>query len=310
MVTETSLREAKAEVRITGILAEKNLTEEKENGRGVIRGDLVIKTGNENYTTFNIYVNQYKSDGKGGFTNEENKTYAGMRTILNEYQSIAEVGLENATRIRVTKGQIRPQEYINKNTNAKSKIVKYQSSFFNRLKENEEFVYEADFDLEMFISSITSEMVKDESGDMVESGRVLVRGWIPTYNNIQPIELIAPIEDGIAEAVQDSYEVGQTVNFSGVCVNQKHVEVQEIPVKIGKPKRKEVTTYRNELIITGASEAYEEEAENGLPSAYNSEAIRLAIEEHNLKLEEESKKKETQTSNNNKPKPSGRALPF
>ena len=53
---------------------------------------------------------------------------------MNEYKSIAEVGEEEATKVRVT-GDISP--FTDKQSGEKK--VAYKSNFFNRLKANEDY---------------------------------------------------------------------------------------------------------------------------------------------------------------------------
>lgn len=300
--TKTNLREAEAIIRTTGILSEKNLEEVTVDGKTVIRGTLVIQTSDENFTTYNVFVNKLKKDGS------ENSTYSGIKTVLEEYKSIAEFGREEADYVTVSKGKISPNTYFK---GGKHESIRYQSNFFNRFTPKEDTVFGSEFSIEMFIKSIVPEMGKDEDGEMVETGRVVVNGWIPTYNGIEPIALIAPVEDSIAEGITDSYEAGQTVEFWGNCVNSKHVEVIEKPVKIGKPKREEKVTYKNEFIITGAGEIFD--AEEGRYVPYDAEAIKAAITERDLKLKEmeEADKKggNAPKATTNKPPVSGRKLP-
>ena len=304
--TKTNLREAEAIIKTTGILSEKNLEEVTVDGKKVIRGTLVIQTSEENFTTYNVYVNELKNDGT------ENSAYKGVKTVLDEYKSIAEVGREEADYVSVGKGRISPNTYFR---GGRHDNIRYQTSYFNRFTPKEDTVFGSEFSIEMFIKSIVPEMAKDEEGEMAETGRVVVNGWIPTYNGIEPIALIAPVEDDIAEGVTDSYEVGQTVEFYGNCVNSKHVEIIEKPVKIGKPKREEKVTYKNEFIITGASDAFD--AEEGRYVPYDADAINAAITERDLKLKEmeEADKKggkaksNTGTGVGSKPPVSNRKLP-
>lgn len=306
---ETNLREALAEIEVEGILAQKNLELKMENNKGVIRGDMVIQIDEDRSVTFNVYVNQYKSDGKGGFTDEKNSIFEGMNTILEEYKSIANDGIENADRIRVTKGSIRPSTFFD-DKGMKHEKVKYQTNFFNRINNEAEFEPKAKFDIELYISSIINEIGKDENGEMTETRRVLVKGWLPTYNGIEPIQLVAPKEYGIAETILNDFEIGQTVNFYGDCMNTKKEWYEDIPVKVGKPRKKRHIEYKNELIIESASDPYEEE---GVKPAYKTEVINAAIADRELLLKEKAEKavqKKTSTNNSfNKPKASGRTLP-
>jgi hypothetical protein len=181
------------------------------------------------------------------------------------------VGEEEADKVRVSGD-------LNIFTGQNGTSVGYRGNFFNRLKNPDEYEPKAEFSVETFISSITPEVNTD--GD--ETGRVVVNGWVPTYSGIEPIKLVA--EGDVAAAVDSTFEPGQTVEFYGDVVNSRVEKVTEIPVAIGKPRRKVETSFKNELVITGASEAYEEGVSAEKP--YEADVIKAAIQERQNKLEE------------------------
>ena len=301
MSETTNLRQADAVVDVIGIVSENKLEEVTKDGKTSIRGELVIQTDEINFITFNVFVNEKKDNG------EDNKTYAGIKTVMEEYKSVAKVGRENATKV-VVNGQIRPNSYVGRDGQVHV-AMRNQSSFFNRYNGSaEEFEPHAWFEVEMAITSIVPEIYSSGENQGEETGRAIVKGWMPTYNGIEPITLIAPAEDGIAEAIMDDYHPGETVKFYGDIVNSRAVIEETIPVKIGKPRVKVKTIYKNEMIITNASEAYGEDSDAPTPEPYDIEAIKKATVDRELRLEEEkdkAKKPETTTA---KPK-TGRGLP-
>lgn len=289
-MAETNLRQANAKAFVHGVVSEKDLKVVTEEGKNKITGHLTVKTSDVNFVKFNVNVNEKTNAGT------DNKTYAGIQTVMNEYQSIAEVGEEEATKVKVT-GDISP--FTGKNG---EKIVSFRSNFFNRLKadEVEDFEPIAEFSIEVFISGINPEL--DTEG--VETGRTIVSGWVPTYNGIEPIDLVA--EGEVAQAIDSGFEVGQTVEFYGEIINNRIETVTEIPVKIGKPKKKVTVEFKNDMIITGASEAYEEGITPELP--YEADTIQAAIQERENKLEEAKAKAQSGGAKpNGTAKPSGAA---
>lgn len=291
-MTETNLRQANAKVFVQGIVSEKDLKEVTEDNKVKIKGYITIKTSDVNFIRFNVNVNEKTKD------NETNKTYIGIQTVMNEYSSIAEVGSENATRVKVS-GDLNP--FTNRQG---ENTVSYKSNFFNRIKDGDDFEEKAEFSVEMYISGINPEM--DAEG--VETGRVIVSGWVPTYNGIEPLDLIA--EDEVAQAVESSFEVGQTVEFYGEVVNNRITTVTEIPVKIGKPRKKTTVDIKNELVITGASEAYEEGVTVEPP--YSEDVIKAAIQERANRIAETKAKSNSNANNSSRPSGAarGRSLAF
>ena len=286
-MAETNLRQANAKAFVHGVVSEKDLKVVTEEGKTKIAGHLTVKTSDVNFVKFNVSVNEKTNAGA------DNKAYPGIQTVMNEYKSIAEVGEEEATKVRVS-GDISP--FTGKNG---EKIVSYKSNFFNRLKADGEFEPKAEFSIELFISGINPEL--DTEG--VETGRTIVSGWMPTYNGIEPIDLVA--EGEVAQAIDAGFEVGQTVEFYGEIINNRIETVTEIPVKIGKPRKKVTVEIKNDLIITGASEAYEEGITPELP--YEADTIQAAIQERANRLEEAKAKAQSGAKPTTNAKPSGAA---
>lgn len=284
-MAETNLRQSNAKVNVEGIVSEKDLKVVTEDGATKIQGSLTVKTSDTNFIRFNVNVNEKTKAGT------DNKTYAGIKTVMEEYKSIAEVGEDEADRVRVNGD-------INIYTGQNGTNVGYKSNFFNRLKNPDELESKAEFSIEMFISSIVPEVNTDGE----ETGRIVVSGWTITYAGAEPVKLIA--EGEIANAVDSTFEPGQTVEFYGDVINNRIEKVTEIPVAIGKPRRKVETSYKNELIITGASEAYEEGVTPEKP--YEAETIKAAIQERQNKLEE-AKNKAQNANKSTTQKPSGAA---
>ena len=290
--TQTNLRQSNSKVTVEGIVSEKDLKVVTEEGKTRIEGNVTLKTSDTNFIRFNVRVNEKTNAGA------ENRTYTGIETVMNEYKTIAEVGEEEADKVRVSGD-------LNIFTGQNGTSVNYRGNFFNRLKNPDEYEPKAEFSVETFISSIVPEV----NGEGDETGRVVVNGWVPTYSGIEPIKLVA--EGDVAAAVDGTFEPGQTVEFYGDVVNSRVEKITEIPVAIGKPRRKVETSFKNELIITGASEAYEEGVSVEKP--YEADVIKAAIQERQNRLEEAKAK----AQNANKPaaaKPSamksGRSLGF
>lgn len=285
---ETNLRQGNAKVRVTGYVSDINLEEKTDDKGKKITGSLTVKTSDTNFVQFNVNVNEKKKDGT------DNKTYAGIKTVMNEYKSIEKDGADEADIVHVS-GDVNP--FRSQNTG--QEIIGYKSNFFNRIKNPDEFVFgnddNAEFNIELFIKNITPEI----STEGEETGRVLVNGWLPTYNGIEPITLIAPEDDGIADAVTNTFESGQTAEFFGNVVNTRIVTTKEIPVAIGKPRIEKKTTYKNELIISGASEPYEDGVSENAP--YDADSIKAAIAERENEISAQKNNSSKQTT------PSGKA---
>jgi len=60
-----------------------------------IEGSVTVKTSDTNFIRYNVKVNEMTKN------NTPNSTYAGINTVMTEYKSIAQVGEEEADKVRV-----------------------------------------------------------------------------------------------------------------------------------------------------------------------------------------------------------------
>ncbi len=288
---ETNLRQADAKVTVVGIVSDKKLEMKTENGVRTIEGTITIKTADTNFVQMRVRCADKKKDGT------DNKAFAGVMTVMNEYQSIADVGEDEADRVR-TSGQIN----LFRSNNNGNEIVSYTSNFFNRIKNAQNVEPKAEFEVEMFIKTLVPEM--DKEG--VETGRYKIIGWIPTFNGIEPLELIVPVE--LADQVSNIYEPNQTARFYGDIIQNITFETVDKPVAFGV-KKETKTSFVNELVVTGGSPAYnaetkEECVEGGNQIPYDPAVVQAAIEERDRLIKEGQNKPK---SNVNNAKPSGAA---
>ena len=276
--TVTNLRQAIAKVEVAGVVSSKDLKIEQVDGQNVIKGSVSVEIDDLNTIRFSVYAAEKTKNGS------DNPAYKGLITVMDEFKSIADNGRESADKVYVN-GDLNP--YVGQNG---KETVGQRASFFNRVKKLEDFEPKAEFSVEMFIKTMVPEVNKEGE----ETGRVLVKGWVPTYNGIEPITLVA--DEDLADGVQSTFEVGQTARFFGDIKNNRVVITTEIPMALGKPKVETKVDYKNELIITGASDPYEEGVTAEKP--YDKGAIDLAINEHNAKLE--AKEREAKANSNSK----------
>ena len=90
-MADTNLRQADAKVVVEGYVSEKDLNIVRgDDGINSIRGSLTVKTSEDNFVRFSVICKEKTNRGT------ENKAYAGLVTVMNEYKSIADVGAEEA----------------------------------------------------------------------------------------------------------------------------------------------------------------------------------------------------------------------
>ena len=280
-MAETNIREAVAEINVVGILSEKNLELVNEGtDKECIRGSMTLKTSDTSFIELNVFVNKFTKSGA------ESKAYPGICTVMDTYKSIADVGEENATVVSVRKGRIQPQTYYSTKTNNFGDSVRYSANFFNTAKPEEEFGNNGC--IEGYVKAKRPEL--DKEGE--ETGRLIVTLLVPTYNCIEPIEIIADNkpdanDNNWADLIDSYYDIGASGMFYITAVNEAHQVVKEIPMLGGTVRKETETHYERGIVITGASEPYESE-DGG--KGWSDEIIRKTLVEREAVLEERKNK--------------------
>lgn len=272
---EKVLREADNAIVMEGVVAEKKIEVRAE--KQDITGEIDIRTDENSIHTVRLYAKQFKKDGT------ENSIYKGIETIMNEYQAIANVGEENADKVRIIGAKLGVNEYYGQDGKLRT-FPSISSNFVNRLKPTDTFEAKAEFDIEVFINKLEEELDKEQN----ETGRLIIEAVVPVYGGkIIPQKFVVANPDAV-QYIQSNYEIGSTVRLYGELVNSVVTEEVEKPVAFGKPKKEIKRTTVRELVVTGGSEPYEEES----ALAYNIEDIKKAYVERNTYLEELKKKSE------------------
>ena len=271
---ETSLRQSNSNVKVEGVLNEISLEQSKtKTGDDCIKGYLAIKTSETCVVNIRVYAQKTTTQGI------PSKTYPAIETIMNNYHSVADVG-EEADIVHCN-GTI--STYTDPDTRKTS--IGYSSNFFSRVKR--EPAPKAEFSVELFVETIIPETINEE-----ETGRIKVKGWMPTYNGIEPVEVIG--NKDLADDLVDYLEPQGTYEFWGNIISTQKVEKKIKAAGIGAAKEDIRVTYKNELVLTGVSEKYEQGITPVAP--YDPDAIRLAKKERETKLSQKN-------SEGNKPKP-------
>ena len=284
----TNLKQAQNKIEIMGLLAEKELSDESNESR--IAGSFSIKIDDLNTIKLNFRADRLTKKG------DPNPSYDSLKKFYDTSNTIASVGEENATKVYTNHAELNPYFSTKSNT----QYTNYRVSFIGEFRGKEEdWKPKAEASVEVYINAIIDEM--DKEGE--PTGRVVVKGWMPTYSGIEPLTFIAPEE--IADAIRDGYEMGQTVLFIAMVNNSRIEKKKEIPMRIGKKVTVEYS-FTNELIITGASEPYDEDSET---KPYDAGAIKQAIQEREAKIKEASEKAASgQNVQSGQNKPSGKAM--
>lgn len=265
------LRQGYNRVNLVGYLKRLTLNDiQDSNGHPAISGTVTVHIPPASDHEVSVYTSKYTSDGKGGWN--ENKDYAGIQTVKNEYVSIAklmEEGKEYAeafaccTRVSVN-GSLSRNEYNGQSGFTSRDNVR--GRYFNRL--DGDITPKATFEIECYIDKIT-----DETRDGEDTGRKVVDVWVPMYRGaVLPQRLIVGTD--LAAEFETIYERGQTVRLNGDLVNTINTVTT---AAAGFGRKMETSTRVHELVIMGGLLPYDSEDNR----SFAPEAITAAVNERN-----------------------------
>lgn len=269
-------------VKIEGILSEVDL----ETGSYVKDGKTVEKIGGsikvrvtqmlngiETELDIPVYMFANKLTNKG----TPNPAYASIERVMNEYKSIAAVGIDTADRVRITGANIRMNEYYGQGDKLNS-YPRVNASFVTKITDMSKFAPEATFSAIFAIGNMGYETDKD--GVQIPD-RFKIRGIMPQYGgSVDVIDFFAT-SPNVIDAVSSYWEQGDTVKINGKLNFSSKTEETVVQVDFGEPRIERKTVSVSELIITGGSQTPLEG-----DFAFDMDEIQSALEARQARLAE------------------------
>lgn len=287
-------------VKIEGILSEIDLETGSytKDGRTVekIGGSIKVRVtqtlnGKETELDIPVYMFANKLTNKG----TPNPAYASIERVMNEYKSIAAVGIEKADRVRITGAQIRMNEYYGQTGNLNS-YPRVNASFVTKITDMSKYNPEATFSAIFAIGSMGYETDKD---GVEIPDRYKIRGIMPQYGgSVDVIDFFAT-SPNVIDAVSSYWEQGDTVKINGKLNFTSKTEEKLVEVDFGEPRIDRKTITVSELIITGGSQTPLEG-----DFAFDMDEIQSALEArqaHLAELKAKAKTKESKPATGEKP---------
>ena len=242
-------------VKIEGILSEidleagsymkDNRTVEKIGGSIKVRVNQMLN-GVETELDIPVYMFANKLTNKG----TPNPAYASIERVMNEYKSIAAVGIDAADRVRITGANIRMNEYYGQGDKLNS-YPRINASFVTKITDMSKFAPEATFSAIFAIGNMGYETDKD--GVQIPD-RFKIRGIMPQYGgSVDVIDFFAT-SPNVIDAVSSYWEQGDTVKINGKLNFSSKTEETVVQVDFGEPRVERKTVSVSELIITGGSQ--------------------------------------------------------
>ncbi|MDD4779083.1 MAG: hypothetical protein PHT02_00570 [Tissierellia bacterium] len=265
------LRQGINNITLVGVVKEHNLKLNKDKDGNYINGSIVVKTGEFSEIEMGVFVGEKTKD-----KSKTKKVFEVFQKFIDgEYLTLAscknDEDRESVAKVRVYGSKdftphFKEDIFKVKDTGEVKTKIKIDLGFGNISVDNSinEKDYKAEFEVEMYVTSVKEETKKDE-----ETGRVVVSGWTPVYGGkVIPMEVIAGTivdDDGeevnFAEDVLNQIEEGMTIDVWGEINYQSIITKTSKGGGLGKAKVEEHKEYINDLIIVGADIQEDEEKE-------------------------------------------------
>lgn len=275
----SELRQAVNELSIEGVLLEKSFEEREINGKNAIMGELEVEIGENETHTINMFSFELTNAQK------PNGFFKGIKTIADEFQSVQDVGRDEASKVRTYQANLNKNEYVGRDGVLKS-YNRINANAVNRLNAGDTLEPQAKFQVEVYIQAILPEIKNEE-----ETGRLIIKGLIAQYGGkVEPFDFVVQGEKE-AGFVEGNYEVGDTVMITGNIINTVVTETKVTEMAFGEDVEDVKTSATRELVVTGGSMPYEEE------QAYSTEIIKKALAQREILLEEKKDKAQSKANN-------------
>lgn len=282
-VKENKIRQGKNLVNLKGELIKKQVkTFKTKKGEDFITAKLDIEVGENNIILVSMF--SFKLDKDGGIR----PMYKTIETIENDFierkeKEGGEIEYRGDILLvrssdRFSAGSVDLNEFYGQNGLISNLQVSARSIHRMRAGE-EELPSEASFILEGYISK--KKMGVNEEGDM--DGTMEIELLTPNYSGRVDKFVLSVNNPEYTEAINSTYEVGQTATFLGQVMNQITTTKKITELAFGGVHEDVVTNVKRGLVVTGGTLPKEEGID---PTAYSKKEIEVALKERDMYLEE------------------------
>lgn len=287
-------------VKIEGILSEIDLNEisyqnKKNETVEAISGTVKIRVNQqidhkdcELDIPVHLFANKFTNSGK------KNPSYDNLKQVKDEFASIAAVGMEQADKVRITKGTITMNDFYN-NSGELVSYPRIKASFISKVTDLNKYKPEASFSITYVVGDCG--LVIDNDGVEIPN-RYKIRGIVPQYGGMVDVIDFYAITPSVIDVISRFWHKGDTVRMNGKLNFSSRIEEKEIEVDFGEPRIERHTVSVSELIIVGGSQT----PLTG-EFAFDDNDIKQALAERQNRLAELKNKQKTKKNTNSSKTP-------
>ncbi len=243
------LHQSVNQVIIQGWVNKKEIEETTKDGKEFIRANIDIRTSETNIIPVEMFAARLTKDGR------ENSIYKGIGTIGKEYADATQVEKwQDATKVRITAGQIRSNDFLGQNDEEIHTSVKYNTNFMNRVNDGDDFVPQAKFNIEViFVGD------REETKDGDPTGRGFIDAYYVDYNGkLNSVYFTVP--EKFWNKVQGELEKGETIYVYGDIVSSVITKTITVEADFGSDDERIIHNTVKERIVKGLKRVEEEKS--------------------------------------------------
>lgn len=249
------LREAKNQVKISGILSENNLelssyTNNQGQTMDCIRGNIKVRVKDEingvpviSEIPVHVFANKLTKAGT------ESKTYKNLVDAMNLVSIAACGNEEQADKIRITTARISMNAFISNNGTIVNQPRITTSLIY---KVTGDIKHSATFEIEAFLQNFDVAYNKD--GTECDPRKLKLTTVVPKYNGLVDVVDLVAINPNAVDFIENNWTPGSTYACYGKISFTSKVETSLQELDFGEPIEKSYTSYVNEFVLTGGSE--------------------------------------------------------
>jgi len=274
-------------VKIVGYLKETTLQERvSQNGKHFISGNITVAV-NE-FNTHRVRFQVFKEDNEEKYNTLAKFLPSNTVSIASYLKSTPTANFATASGL-VAKIWLMAgfEEYaVRKGENEKSSVLLrgYSIGFSD---PNKTFEPSATFEIDMYIKEVEDEVLDDNP-----TGRLLITGVIPAYNElVYVLPLVAPVEENVAAYMKKVYQPSDTVRVNGdlVAMRVEDDNTEEDTGYIGRQNDRQYTThFVREYVIRGGVKNPIHQGEQG---SLSNEAVKKGLAKRENLMVENGKRK-------------------
>ena len=197
-----------------------------------------------------------------------NPAFESLSKVMNEYKSIAAVGIDEADRVRISGASLSLNRYEGRD-GREVRYPRIRATFINRISK-EQYHPRATFT----VTAVVGQKMREQDANGEETGKYIVNGSIVQWGGLADVLQFCTSNENAIDYIEATWEPGDTVKMEGLLMfTSQEVEASagEVDYGFGTPTNRTRTVFKSDLVIVAGSAPLDEDL------SYDLEEIKRGI---------------------------------